>query len=171
MATAKQLLDGMYKSGKRLPEIAKIYGIDRHTVGRVLKRNGFTTDRKTYHCNEHFFDVIDNGDKAYILGLLWSDGCNSVDLGKITLQLQEKDKQILEDISKAIQSDMPLWFLNLNDKNSNWYRKKGPHLTMTGASRGFSPAVAPVSDFSRGTTGSSESLSCGARDVRSPCVW
>ena len=50
-------------------------------------------------------------------------------------------------------------------------RKKGPHLAMTGASRGFSPAAAPVSDFSRGTTGSSESLSCGARDVRSPCVW
>ena len=50
-------------------------------------------------------------------------------------------------------------------------RKKGPHLVMTGASRGFSPAAAPVSDFSRGTTGSSESLSCGARDVRSPCVW
>ena len=48
-------------------------------------------------------------------------------------------------------------------------RKKGPHLAMTGASRGFSPAVAPVSDFSRGMTGSSESLSCGARDVRSPC--
>ena len=42
-------------------------------------------------------------------------------------------------------------------------RKKGPHLAMTGASRGFSPAAAPVSDFSRGTTGSSESLSCGAR--------
>ena len=40
--------------------------------------------------------------------------------------------------------------------------KKGPHLAMTGASRGFSPAVAPVSDFSQGTTGSSESLSCGA---------
>ena len=47
-----------------------------------------------------------------------------------------------------------------------WYDR-----AMTGASHGFSPAAAPVSDFSRGTTGSSESLSCGARDVRSPCVW
>ena len=41
--------------------------------------------------------------------------------------------------------------------------KEGPHLEMTVASRGFSPAAAPVSDFSRGMTGSSESLSCGAR--------
>ena len=36
-------------------------------------------------------------------------------------------------------------------------QKKSPHLAMMGASRGFSPAAAPVSDFSRGTTGSSES--------------
>ena len=116
---AEKMYD-LYLSGKRLSEIAEIYDIDRHTVGRVLKRNGFVTDRKTYHCNEHYFDEIDNGDKAYILGLLWSDGCNSVNLGKITLQLQEKDKHILEDISELTQSDMPLWFLNLHDKNPNW---------------------------------------------------
>ena len=36
---------------------------------------------------------------------------------------------------------------------------------MTGASRGFSRAVAPVWGFSRGTTGSSGSLSCGNREV------
>ena len=46
--------------------------------------------------------------------------------------------------------------------------KEGPHLEMTGASRGFSRAVAPVWGFSRGTTGSSGSLSCGNREVRSP---
>ena len=32
-------------------------------------------------------------------------------------------------------------------------------------------AHAPSLLLLRGTTGSSESLSCGARDVRSPCVW
>ena len=31
----------------------------------------------------------------------------------------------------------------------------GPHLTITGASRGFSRAAAPVWGFSRGTTGTS----------------
>ena len=46
--------------------------------------------------------------------------------------------------------------------------KEGPHLEMTGASRGFSRAAAPVWGFSRGTTGSSGSLSCGNREVRSP---
>ena len=36
--------------------------------------------------------------------------------------------------------------------------KEGPNLEMTGASRGFSRAVAPVWGFSRGTTGSSGTL-------------
>ena len=49
--------------------------------------------------------------------------------------------------------------------------KEGPHLTMTGASRGFSRAGAPVWDFSRVMTGSSGSLSCGAREVKSPSAW
>ena len=39
------------------------------------------------------------------------------------------------------------------------------------AQRGFSRAVAPVWGFSRGMTGSSGSLSCGAREVRCPCAW
>ena len=46
---------------------------------------------------------------------------------------------------------------------------EGPHLSMTWESRVFSRAAAPVLGFSRGTMGSSVSLSYGAREVRSPC--
>ena len=37
--------------------------------------------------------------------------------------------------------------------------------------QGFPRAAAPVEVFSRGTTRISGSLSCGAREVRSPCAW
>ena len=37
--------------------------------------------------------------------------------------------------------------------------------------QGFPRAAAPVGVFSRGTTRISGSLSCGAREVRSPCAW
>ena len=50
-------------------------------------------------------------------------------------------------------------------------RKRRPHLAMTGASHGFPQAVAPVGVFSRGTTRTSGSLSCGARELMSPCAW
>ena len=49
--------------------------------------------------------------------------------------------------------------------------KECPHLPMTGASHGFFRAVEAVWGSSRGTTGSSGSLSCGAREVRSSCAW
>ena len=49
--------------------------------------------------------------------------------------------------------------------------KEGPQLAMMGASQGFPRAAAPVGVFSRGTTRISGSLSCGAREVRSPCAW
>ena len=41
----------------------------------------------------------------------------------------------------------------------------------TGASQGFPRAAAPVGVFSRGTTRISGSLSCGARELMSPCAW
>ena len=46
---------------------------------------------------------------------------------------------------------------------------EGPHLAMTGESRGGSRAAAPGCGFSRGTTARSVSLSWGAREVGSPC--
>ena len=49
--------------------------------------------------------------------------------------------------------------------------KEVPNLAMTVASRGFSRAVAPVWGFARGMTGSSGSLSGGAREIRCPCAW
>ena len=49
--------------------------------------------------------------------------------------------------------------------------KEGPHLVMSGESRGFSGAAVPVWGFSQGTTGSSGSLSCGVREVKSPYEW
>src|SRR5574340_464778 len=48
---------------------------------------------------------------------------------------------------------------------------EGPHLSMTGESRGCSRAAAPVCGFSRGTTARSVSLSWGAGEVGSPCEW
>ena len=46
--------------------------------------------------------------------------------------------------------------------------KEGTHIARTGASQGFPRTAAPMGVFSRGTTRSSGSLSCGAREVRSP---
>ena len=46
--------------------------------------------------------------------------------------------------------------------------KEGPHLSLTGASCGFSRTAAPLCVFSRGTMGYSGSLLCGTREVSFP---
>lgn len=110
----------MYKSGKLLKEIAKEFNTTYATVSKLLKKNGIEVDRFKYHFNEHYFDIIDSQDKAYILGLLWADGHNRVDKGGVILELQEDDRELLEQINAITENERPLRRVALNDKNSSW---------------------------------------------------
>ena len=65
----------MYKSGKTLQEIANVIGTYPGKVGKILKELGLKRGRQYKYINEHYFDVIDSEDKAYILGFLIADGC------------------------------------------------------------------------------------------------
>lgn len=73
--------------------------------------------KKVY--NENYFEKIDSEDKAYFLGLIYSDGCivNNQDeyRYKITLKLHTKDKHILEDFIKSVSGEMSLWFHGQRD--------------------------------------------------------
>lgn len=142
----------MYQDGMSMSEIADKFDSCRHTIGRTLKRHGFQVDRLKYHCNENYFDIIDTHEKAYILGLLWSDGCNDTRLGKIQLQLQEGDMQVLEKINELINNDRPLYFTALNDKNSNWHNTytlvlKSYHMSEVLAGYGMIPRKSLVLQF------------------------
>lgn len=110
----------MYKNGASMIDIAEKFNSCRHTIGRVFKRYGFSIDRLKYHCNENYFDTVDTEEKAYILGLLWADGCNDVKLGKVQLQLQERDVDILMRINELTNNDRPLFLTTLHEKNPNW---------------------------------------------------
>lgn len=110
----------MYKCGKSLKEIAEELNTTYATVSKLLKKNGIKIDRFKYHFNEHFFDQIDSQDKAYILGLLWADGHNRVDKGGVILELQEDDRELLEQINTITENERPLRKVALNDKNPSW---------------------------------------------------
>ena len=110
----------MYEDGMLLYEIAEKFGTTGPTVSKLLKKNGYDIDRYTYHFNEHYFDCIDSQDKAYILGLLWADGHNSIDKGSVILELQEEDKLLLERINDLTENERPLRKVPLHDKNPAW---------------------------------------------------
>lgn len=61
--------------------------------------------------NENYFEKIDKPEKAYFLGLIFSDGCIEVEKRKrLTIKLHKKDVEILEKFKKSIEFEGNVWF-------------------------------------------------------------
>lgn len=117
----------LYKSGLSQSQVGDIYNVKWYIIGKILKKCGVPArddshKSRKYTINENYFDNIDTNNKAYILGLFYSDGCNYTPQHRVKLELQQKDKNILDKINIEIQSNKPLTFNKLNDKNANWQK-------------------------------------------------
>lgn len=58
--------------------------------------------RRKFPINESFFENIDTEERAYILGLLYADGCNHEQHHKIELSLDKIDEDIVIKVSKIL---------------------------------------------------------------------
>ena len=93
-------------------------------INKTLKRNNvpkrtYSEDNRRFYRNQHYFDKIDTPNKAYVLGILYADGCNHVARNSIHLHLQEEDKEILEKIKEELEYEGNLRFNPLHEKNNN----------------------------------------------------
>lgn len=100
----------MINEGAFLNEIAKHYNLDKETMRLRLQELGIeitNTKRVNKRLKTDQFSKIDSPIKAYWLGFLFTDG--NVDhyktTGRIRLQLQEKDKEILEKFKEDLCID------------------------------------------------------------------
>lgn len=114
--TLKIMLD----DGAFLKEISLYFQLDPETMKKILKElnlNIKNHNRINRHIKSNYFSDIDSPIKAYWLGLLFTDG--SVDkahsTGRIRLQLQEKDLEILEKFKEDLSIDSKIIY----DKRSN----------------------------------------------------
>lgn len=115
----------LYNSGLSQFKIGNMYNVDHSVIGRVLSKNNVlirdhSHKGRKYTINEYYFDEINTPNKAYILGLLYADGCNYLPQHRVKIELQEKDKDILDKINNEIGSNKPLVLNKLSDKNKNW---------------------------------------------------
>lgn len=104
----------LLESGKTLVEIAEIVGCSVSNIGKRLQRKGISFKRdytKTrykrtnrYSLDEHFFDFIDTEEKAYFLGLLYSDG--SVSSNQFYLKMTDLD--IIERLQRCLKTEIPI---------------------------------------------------------------
>lgn len=111
------------KQGHSLKETSEKYNINYTTLRLNLVKLGFRTPTRkgklnpTVNFNEHYFDNIDNHDKAYFVGLLLSDGyiCKTPYSWAVGLALQDEDKYILEKLKESMESNCSI----THYKNSN----------------------------------------------------
>jgi hypothetical protein len=105
-----------YINGETSTFLAKEYKVCQRTIINILIRNNIkrrsaSKSHQIYSINEKYFDDIDNPEKAYIFGLLFSDGNNYPPKNTIVLQLIHTDKYLLEKINNLIESERPLQFV------------------------------------------------------------
>lgn len=94
--SAKQILSlfsGKFKTAKSIYDVLKKYDVS-------------SRDLSFYNSVDHFyFSKIDTPGKAYLLGLLIADGWVGTDSNEIGIQLQEKDKWLIEWIKKEWKTE------------------------------------------------------------------
>lgn len=80
---------------------------------KLKRKNENYVKKYKYFYDENFFEVIDNEEKAYFLGFIFSDGCVINDTKKhrysTVLKIHTKDKHILESFIEKIKGEMPIW--------------------------------------------------------------
>lgn len=135
--TSEELKDikESYLNGESSVKLGKKYNVNHKTILRVLHEMNVNVDQKRfcrkYKLNEHYFDIIDTPNKAYIMGFLYSDGSNCLDKATISISLQEEDKDILEKMRLEIGSEKPLVYLDYSNKHDFGYSYKNQYrLTM-----------------------------------------
>jgi len=111
----------LYKNGKTGKEISVEFGYKRkETVYQILEKHEVERREskiQTYY-DEEFFEQIDTHEKAYILGLIMTDGNIIKDYNGFEIQLTKEDGYILEKISNLIGASKthPLQKINCDAK-------------------------------------------------------
>lgn len=113
----------LYKQGLSIENIRKIIGVNTNTTSytQIIKNAGLIPrtrgeQNKKYSINERYFENIDTPTKAYVLGLMYTDGCvRTYPRKKVVIELNIEDELTVKFIQSQLQSTAPLAY---TDKNS-----------------------------------------------------
>lgn len=122
-----------YQSNMSYKELSDKYSVSPWSIGNVLKKNNIKSRIRKYDCNENYFEKINTNQKAYWLGLLYSDGYvrkrkqsdgRHKQGGIVGISLKNGDQYILErlifdlestyKLSKQVKDDFISYKLEIN---------------------------------------------------------
>lgn len=104
----------MYKEhNASVINIGKMYEITGRDVYALFHKNELKLKNNReksikYHCNEHYFDIIDTPEKSYWLGYIYADGYITSNLRYFGMSLSSQDEYILEQLKADLNSDYPI---------------------------------------------------------------
>lgn len=116
----KAQINSLYSEGLPSQKIAKQLGISKWAVLKFIegkKRERF--DYRTYDVDREFFDNIDTQEKAYWLGVMFSDGYNCEDTTYIRLAQAEINKELVYSFKQALRAGHPV---NFTDGQRKFYQ-------------------------------------------------
>lgn len=110
----EQKIISLYKDRKRIIDIAKELRKRQSYISGILKTNGvrIRTSKDSdfitsYNLDHSYFSIIDSTEKAYLLGVMFSDG--SVSKLCNTISLVSKDLELIQFFKKKINCDKPVY--------------------------------------------------------------
>lgn len=134
-----------YLQGISIKKLRAYYHTSYPFVKEILSENSINLRPNTpplhtkYTFNDKYFDIINTEEKAYFLGLLYADGCNSNNT--ITLQLHEKDIELVRKFKEAIQSTSPIHHMMAQSGS--------PHVRLAISNKYLSESLTKAGCFSR----------------------
>jgi hypothetical protein len=100
-----EIISMYVNDGLSTTEIAKKYNCGSACIWTLLQNCGINTTREMYNFDDTFFDKVDTEDKAYVLGLFYTDGNNI----KNTVRISMCDRDMVEKVKKVMKAEQPIY--------------------------------------------------------------
>jgi intein-encoded DNA endonuclease-like protein len=112
-----------YDGGATSIELGKEFNVSPRIITNCLRDNDirvrhFSESRRIYRIDEHYFANIDTEIKAYILGILYADGCNDTANNRISISQAENNKEIIEIISNILGTNVSV----VEPRKTHWQK-------------------------------------------------
>lgn len=95
---------------KTSSSLAKKFNVSGSYISKIWRENGLIgKESRMYYLNEDYFSEINRSDKAYILGVIASDGCvykrDDKCIGSLSFQFHIQEKEIIDIILKFMEAE------------------------------------------------------------------